>query len=367
MADTILPRYGERSLCEVTPSLFAALGAAGFDNVLGVDTASSVCLLVIDGLGWELLKSHAQDAPFLTSHAAGKEPLTAGFPSTTATSLASLGTGLTSGQHGIVGYSFAAPDLLHALPWRVDGVDARETLVPEEIQPLPTVFERSGMEVTIAAPVLQNGSGLTRSVLRGGTFRPVFALGDLAAMALSNNGFCYAYHGELDTVGHLYGPGSLAWRLQLNHVDRLVESIATALPQGSLLAVTADHGMVTMTSTVDADTEPALQQGVRLLGGEPRVRHVYTEPGATDDVLASWREVLGSNALVVRREYAIEEGWFGPVSDRVLPRIGDVLAVALGEFAITRTVAESRESTFAGVHGSLTPAEMLVPFLTFAG
>jgi hypothetical protein len=71
--------------------------------------------------------------------------------------------------------------------------------------------------------------------------------------------------------------------------------------------------------------------------------------------------------VVVRREEAIEQGWFGPVSDRVLPRIGDVLAVALGEFGIVRTVAEGRESTFAGMHGSLTPAEMLVPFLTFAG
>jgi hypothetical protein len=363
----MLPRYGERSLCEVTPSLFAALGAAGFDNVLGVDKAYSVCLLVIDGLGWELLRTHAQDAPFLASHAAGKEPLTAGFPSTTATSLATLGTGLTPGEHGIVGYSFAAPDLLYALPWRVNGVDARETLVPEEIQPLPTVFERSDVEVTIAAPPFQNGSGLTRSVLRGGTFRPVFALGDLAAVALKDNGFCYAYHGDLDTVGHLYGPGSLAWRLQLNHVDRLVESIATALPQGALLAVTADHGMISMTSTVDFDTDSSLQQGVRLLGGEPRVRHVYTEPGAADDVLASWQEILGTNALVVRREEAIEQGWFGPVSDRVLPRIGDVLAVALGEFGIVRTVAEGRESAFAGMHGSLTPAEMLVPFLTFAG
>jgi hypothetical protein len=367
VADTILPRYGERSLCEVTPSLLAALGASGFDNVLGVERVNSACLLMIDGLGWDLLRAHAEDAPFLAAHAANQEPLTAGFPSTTATSVSSFGTGMTSGQHGIVGYSFAVPELLYALPWRVDGVDARKTLVPEEIQPLPTAFERAGIATTIAAPMLQNGSGLTRSVLRGGRFRPVFGLGDLAMMVLHNKGFCYAYHGDLDTVGHVYGPGSLAWRLQLRHVDHLVSTIADALPSGVLLAVTADHGMVQMTSTVDFDTEPQLQEGVRLLGGEPRARHVYAEPGAIGDVLAAWRNVLSDKAVVVSREQAIDEGWFGPVSDRVLPRIGDVIAAALGEVGIVRTVKEALESGFAGMHGSLTPAEMLVPFLTFVG
>ena len=365
----ILPQYhGERSICEVTPSLLAALGATGFDNVLGVERVTAACLLLIDGLGWDLLHAHAEDAPFLAAHAANQEPLTTGFPSTTATSVSSFGTGLAPGEHGIVGYSFAAPDLLYALPWRVAGADARETLVPEEIQPLPTAFERSGVAATIAAPMLQRGSGLTRSVLRGGAFEPVFALGDLAAKILANrSGFCYAYHGDLDTVGHVYGPGSAAWRWQLGHVDRLVSTIVDALPPGALLAVTADHGMVTMTSTVDFDTEPQLRTGVRLLGGEPRARHVYAEPGAAGDVLAAWRSVLGDKAVVVSREQAIDEGWFGPVSARVVPRIGDVIAAALGEVGIVRTVGEPFESGFSGVHGSLTPAEMRVPFLTFVG
>jgi Type I phosphodiesterase / nucleotide pyrophosphatase len=364
----ILPRYGERSLCEVTPSLLAALGAAGFDNVLGIERVSAVCLLVIDGLGWDLLRAHADEAPFLTRHAMGSEPLTAGFPSTTATSVSSFGTGLTSGQHGIVGYSFAAPDLLYALPWRVNGMDARETLVPEEIQPLPTAFERAGVDVTIAAPMLQRGSGLTRSVLRGGVFEPVFALGDLSSkIAANRSGFCYAYHGDLDTMGHLYGPGSDAWRWQLNHIDQLIATVVDALPPGALLAVTADHGMVEMTSTVDFDTEPQLQQGVRLLGGEPRARHVYTEPGAAPDVRARWQDMLGDKALVVSQEQAIDENWFGPVSDRVRPRIGDVLAAAVDDIGIIRSDKETMESALVGVHGSLTPAEMRVPFLTFVG
>ena len=96
-----LPPSGNRTLADVVPSLLAALGARPFDNPLGVTAARSVCLLMIDGLGWQLLSDHAADAPFLAGLAAQAEPLVAGFPATTATSLASLGTGLPPGRHGM--------------------------------------------------------------------------------------------------------------------------------------------------------------------------------------------------------------------------------------------------------------------------
>ncbi|MGZ4556133.1 MAG: alkaline phosphatase family protein [Mycobacteriaceae bacterium] len=375
----LLPMYGRRSLADVVPSLMSALGVQGFANPLEVPELRGICLLLVDGLGWELLQEHAADAPFLASLAVGGRPLTAGFPATTATSIASLGTGLPPGQHGIVGYAFAPPHgdcLLNALTWREHGVanpgDLSDRFVPETVQPLRTALERAtdaGVEVTVAAPAIQRSSGLTRAVLRGGHFRSTYALGDLAATALSALGtgqraFCYAYHGDLDLMGHARGPGSLAWRLQLRHVDSLAASIAEGLAPGCALAVVADHGMVELGDRVDADQEPDLQTGVRLLGGEVRVRHVYTLPGAQAAVLAAWREVLGDRAWVLTRTEAVTAGWFGPeVSERVLPRIGDLVVAARGTTGIVRSAVEPLESRLIGHHGSLTAAEQYVPFL----
>ncbi|HEX3785410.1 MAG TPA: nucleotide pyrophosphatase/phosphodiesterase family protein [Pseudonocardiaceae bacterium] len=379
----LLPRYGQRALADVVPALLAAQGVEGLPNVLAVPAARTVCLLLIDGLGWQLLREHAELAPVLSSMAAGTEPITAGFPSTTATSVASIGTGLTPGQHGVVGYAFAVPGqpLLNALRWGTqlgERRDLREQLVPEQVQPLPTMFERAaadGIEVTVTAPIIQRRSGLTRAVLRGGTFRTGFALGDLctiAAAGLAGPGrqFCYAYHGDLDLVGHVYGPGSAPWRQQLRFVDQLVAGIAESLPPDGLLVVTADHGMVATTGPdrIDADTEPELLAGVRLLGGEARVRHVYTEPGATPEVAARWAELLGDRALVRTRDEAIAAGWFGPVvSDRVLPRLGDLIVAMLGNSGVVRGVAEAAEAGMIGQHGSLTPAEQYVPLLFARG
>ncbi|MGH3992101.1 MAG: alkaline phosphatase family protein, partial [Pseudonocardiaceae bacterium] len=226
------------------PSLLAGLGVAGCTDRLGLNPAQGICLLLVDGLGWKALREHPGHAPFLRSLTDNSEPITAGFPSTTATSV--IGTGLPAGQHGIVGYSFATPegDLINALSWHTHGggdrVDLRERFVPEDIQPQPTALERaaaSGVRVTLAVPGLHRGSGLDRAVLRGADFQGVYALGDLAGNALaavsaSEPTLCYAYHGDLDLLGHVYGVGSLPWRLQLGHVDRLAAAIAEGLPSG---------------------------------------------------------------------------------------------------------------------------------------
>ena len=100
------------------------------------------------------------------------------------------------------------------------------------------------------------------------------------------------------------------------------------------------------------------------IGGEPRARHVYAHPGAEADVVAAWRETLGARAWVVTRDEAIAAGWFGAqVADIVRPRIGDVVAAARGSAAMVRRAVEPGESALVGHHGSLTPAEQLVPLL----
>jgi predicted AlkP superfamily pyrophosphatase or phosphodiesterase len=370
------------SLGDLLPSVLADLGVAGFGPgalgpVLPAGTRS-VCVLLVDGLGWQLLRRYADDAPVLSRLAARGRAIAAGFPSTTAASITSVGSGVMSGQHGIVGYSFdVGGALLHPLTWTVRedgrGVDARDRLVPEEVQPVPTALERAaaaGVRVGLAVPGIFRGSGLTRAALRGGDLVGTHALGDLAVHAVAGLGdgpaLRYAYHGDLDLLGHIHGPGSEPWRLQLAHVDRLVADIADRLPPGAALVVTADHGMVHVPPEhrVDVDTTPALRAGLRLLGGEPRARYLYAEPGALADLRATWAAVLGERAWVVEREEAIAAGWFGPaVADRVRERIGDLVVAARTDVAVVQSATEPTLSRLLGHHGSLTPEELLVPVL----
>lgn len=377
----VTPRYGDGALADLLPSVLGVLGVAGeTDRIgLGLDGVRRVAVLLIDGMGAELVGAHADAAPLLSARSA--RTLTAGFPSTTVAGLASLGTGLPSGEHGLAGYLLAVSDhdrLMNPLTWSLAGqgppVDLLEELVPEQFQPSATVFERAvadGVVVTRVAPTYQAGSGLTRAVLRGGDFRPTFSVGDLAdgvltALAAGDRTLVYGYHGDLDTTGHVRGPGSQSWALELAQIDLAVRLIAERLPAGAALIVTADHGMVRVADPVDFDTTPELQAGVRTLGGEPRARHVYTEPGAADDVAAAWQASLGADFMVLTRAQATAAGWFGPaVHDRAAAHIGDVVVICLADRAVIRSVAEPMQSNLIGQHGSLTAAEMLVPLSIF--
>ncbi len=369
----IVPSYGTATLADLSSSILASLDpeAPPEHNVLNLAPAQRACLLIVDGLGWELLRAHPAAAPFLSELARNSRPITAGFPATTVTSLASLCTGRPPGQHGMLGYKVLVPGediLLNALRWdsRVD---------PRQWQALPTIYERATEAGIAAFHVAQGafrGTGLTVATMRGATYRPADSMGALAeqgAAAATENGraLVTVYHGDLDNTGHGFGVSSDAWYYQLAHVDKLAEQLASALPSQTCLYVTADHGMVDVgpEDRIDVDELPELRAGLAVLGGEARARHIYAEPGAAGDVLATWREVLGDRAWVMSRDEAIKEGWFGPVDPSLADRIGDVVAAPVGSLAIVATKTEPRESALVGMHGSLTAADQLVPALSY--
>ncbi|MGW1469162.1 alkaline phosphatase family protein [Streptomyces sp. NPDC002308] len=373
-----VPEYGTGSLADLLPTLVAGQEVPGFTaSIPELTPADRNCVFLIDGLGWEQITAHPDEAPFLhsllpTSRGGTGRPITAGFPATTATSLASVGTGLPPGKHGLPGYTVRDPatgGLMNQLRWK-------PWTSPKVWQPYPTVFslaDAAGVRTAqVSAPDFEQ-TPLTKVALSGGSFLGRLAgeeRMDVAAqrLAAGDRSLVYTYYSEVDGAGHRFGTDSDAWRGQLMYVDGLARRLAEQLPPRSALYITADHGMIDIPfdeqSRIDFDEDWELRAGVALLGGEGRARHVYAVPGAQADVLTVWQEVLGEQFWVASRDEAIAAGWFGPeVDERVYGRIGDVVAAAHDDVVITASSSEPHESMMVGMHGSLTPVEQLVPLL----
>jgi hypothetical protein len=369
------PAYGNRSLVDVVPAVAAAIGVphrpaapgAGGEG-LTLPEAPAYVVFLIDGLGALLLEKHAHAAPYLSSLLVGQLPGTAGVPTTTATSLTSLGTALPPGAHGLVGFTSRIPGtdrLLNALAWD-------RNVDPKEWQPHATAFtglRLNGAAVTIINKREFRGSGLTVAAHRGADFVGADRVGERIAAAVAASAerpsLTYVYEGDLDWTGHRYGVASSQWLQQLVMVDAEAEQLRESLPSDIRLLVVADHGMVDSPAArrTDVDKQPELRDGVALVGGEARFRHLYCRNGAVDDVAATWRDVLGERAEVLTREEALTRGWFGPVAPAVLPRLGDVLVASRGDHAVVSTADFAYEATLIGLHGSLSPDEMLIPML----
>jgi hypothetical protein len=323
--------------------------------------ARQVVLLVLDGLGWEQLQERAEAAP--TLHAMAGGPITTVAPSTTATALTSITTGLTPGEHGVVGYRMdMAGEVMNVLRWHTAQGDVRRQIEPRTTQPFaPFMGERT----PVVSKTELEQSAFSEAHLRG--CRPMgwrspsslpVIVGDLL---LAGEPFVYAYYDGIDKIAHERGFGSF-YDAELRTADRLVADTIARLPPGAVLLVTADHGQV----HVGDHTLPPHADVLRLTrhqSGEGRFRWLHARPGAAGELLDAARQHHSDVAWVHSRAEMIEAGWFGPVvSPPVAARYGDVALVTHAPVSF-HDPADGGPFPLVCRHGSLTSAEMLVPLL----
>ena len=330
-------------------------------------------VVLVDGLGLELLRERRGHAPTLRSWLAeadggsgpGPRALTC-LPTTTASALTTLGTGAAPGVTGVVGYSVLTPRidrarlvsgppgpsrLLCLITW--EGGDAPDPAVWQDV---PTIFERlrrpggsggSGAEradpagapapaVTIG-PARFAGSGLTRAALRGCPHLGADRMEDRPALAAGalrrGTPLVYLYVGELDHAGHLHGWRSAQWLDQLERLDAVVAELA---------------------------------RDVVAVAGEPRFTQLYV-PGSDPEIAARvagrWRDLLGERAAWVGARDEVPAG-LGPLGPRARGVLGDVLVAMDGNWVVVDPRVHSPAAiAMPGVHGSVTTAERDVPLL----
>jgi hypothetical protein len=365
-------------LRDVLPAAAALLGVPGAHDRLGladrVGDVARVVVLLVDGMGSLLLPRMAPDAPLLASALAGEvgrlDELSCPFPSTTPTSLVSLGTGVGPGEHGVTGFTVNIPGtdrLLTHIAWGDDPP-------PRQWQPVPTWYERTaraGISAKAVLPAAFGGSGLTDAAYRGAEFCGVPPHDDyvtrLLAEVAAARGLVFAYTSVLDTAAHVHGIASTEWSAAAAQVDALLGRVLEGLPPDTALVVTADHGGLDVPpdARVDVGADPRLADGLRVLAGEPRVRYLHTVAGAAADVAATWGGLLGERAHVLSRDQAVAGGLFGPVRPEHLARIGDVVVICRDDAVVLATDREPPElARLIGFHGSTTAAETAIPLLS---
>ncbi|MCB0959831.1 MAG: alkaline phosphatase family protein [Acidimicrobiales bacterium] len=360
----VLPDYAGACISNIVPALLdGTVEPPAWLPDLALD-ASQVVLLVLDGLGWEQLGERRALAPTLSSLLGG--PITSVSPSTTATALTSIATGLTPGRHGVVGYRVAVDhEVLNILRWSTPEGDARARIVPEKFQPTEAFCGQRAAMVTKAEFAT---SGFSAAHLGGARFRgyrvPSTMVVELGAALRAGEPFVYAYYDGIDKVSHEYGLAD-HYDAELVAVDRLVGDILEVLPRGAALVVTADHGQVDVGERVlppHADVAALAS----FQSGEGRFRWLHARPGRGDALLEAARAHHDDVAWVVSREQTIDEGWWGPeVTDAARQRLGDVALVCREPVSFSDP-ADSGPFELIGRHGSLTAAEMYVPLLVGA-
>jgi hypothetical protein len=358
----IFPEYSGANVRAIVPTLLAPNRAADRGWMPApVRDARQVVILVLDGLGWEQFVEHRDRMPNLAAFAGG--PITTVAPSTTATALTSITTGLTPGEHGLIGYRLdVGGEILNVLRWATEAGDARRKHEPRRIQPFAPFM---GEPVPVVTKADFERSGFTEAHLRGGRLMGWRAASSVAVtvgqLLRAGEPLIYAYYDGIDKIAHERGFGPY-YTAELSSADDIVGQIRDQLIDDSALLVTADHGQVDV-GTNDRALSDDVMKLTRNLSGEGRFRWLHARPGAAEELLAAARTAHGGDAWVKSRQELVDGGWFGSVvSPPVAARLGDVALMAKSLVSFV-DAADSGPYPLVCRHGSLTSAEMLVPLL----
>lgn len=329
-----------------------------------VRDADKVVLLLLDGLGWMQMQDHGALMPTLGSMEG--RAITTVAPTTTATALTSLSTGLAPGEHGLIGYRIDMGDaIMNVLRW-ADGIhDLRRRYPPHQVQACPPFL---GGKIPVSSRADLEDTGFTEAHLAGvkrvgwktASGIPVIVSEQIRA----GEDFVYAYYDGIDKIAHDRGFGPF-YESELSYADRLVGDILDRLDDDTVLVVTADHGQVHV-GDQNHSLDSSVLQHVHHQSGEGRFRWLHARRGREQELLADCA-VHAEEAWVVSREQILDERWFGPVvHDHVVRRMGEVALVAKKDVSFDDP-DEYSGGTLMCRHGSMTAAEVLVPLLAARG
>ena len=357
--EAIRPDYAGAWIGGIVPALLGDRPAPWLPRE--VLDAEGVLLLVCDGLGWDLVQTHAAVLPTVAGMSGSM--ITSAVPSTTSAGLTSIATGVAPAEHGLVGYRIrVSGEPLNVLRW-----DTRTGPLPSNVQPVAPFL---GQGVPVVTRAEFRSSGFTEAHLRDSTligWRTTSALVEhCRRLASDRHDFVYAYYDGVDKVAHEFGLHNEFLLGELAATDHLVGLLLETIPSSWVLLLTADHGQVHV-DIDDAIRLDAVDRMVAAYSGEGRFRTLHARSGASAELAAACEQTYGDAAWVFTRERLFDEGWLGPnASFEVRGRVGDVILAACAPVIFVDPEVP-QESVMRSHHGSLTAAEMCVPLLWAPG
>lgn len=403
-AKLITPDYAGNTIGNVPGTVAALLGVESpglaplrgplWQPLLQGDEVRRVVLILVDGMGQNLVQACAEDTAWLREGADIADCITSVFPSTTVNALSSLWTGAGPAQHGLVGLELLFPrlgvmgqmlSLSPSFAWLPDAL-VRAGVDPYSYLPVPGIaqtLQQAGIETYSLKHYSLLNSSLSKMFSRGiteeiGTVTAADLLWQVKALLERATGprmYISVYWAAVDTLSHRHGfdhPAVAAELRSFLHLLRteLFLKLSPAARRGTVVVLTADHGqtITPLEQRIYLEDHPQLQRMLLMrAAGEPRTAYLYARAGEKQGIIDYIDEYLSHAAIALGSQEALALGLFGPppYAEELAVRVGDVMVTMREGYSFLSKDGDEFLANFVGRHGGLTPAEMEVPFFVF--
>ncbi|WP_049981925.1 alkaline phosphatase family protein [Halolamina rubra] len=395
----VFPAYRDRCFADAPESALSLLADSfprnipdgAFEGLLdgGIE---NVVLLVVDGFGLDQWARLRRELPLLDAFESDGTvtPLTSTYPSETAAAITTLHTGLLPAEHGLLGwhqYLDSIGESIQTLPYLLeDGTPVQDEYPlanPRELFDGEAIYgdaEAAGIDTHVTQPEHIAGSISSELTTAGAETHDYWNVADMA-VTLRNvvadadePTHVTAYVPNVDTISHVTGTETDRYDAKVRMVTEAIrtgflDGLDAETAEETALLVTADHGHTNVDQSVAVDlSAPAVQDCLaRGADGEPippqggpRNVQFHVRDGRVEELREYLDRAAGDDVLTFTEAAYRERGLFG--SNHAKPgetfdrRAPDLLAVHRDH------VMWHEADDKIGVHGGMTPAEMLVPF-----
>ncbi len=399
----LYPYYGKYSIADVGPSILAYLGAPNGRATLPEDFLpkgyNRILLFMVDGFGLDHFQEYQHQVPVLNRLAQASEiyPITSVFPSTTPAALTAIHTGITPQEHGLPEWTVYFEEfgsIIETFPFKPIMSAQREELLqmggtPQMLYDGPTVYSQL-KDADIPSYVFisheYGQSPYSRMVQQGSTVIPFIDYQDLFVKLRERlrdhqePGYFFVYWSHIDSIQHVFGPRSPEHLSAMQSfstfmTDHLFSQMQPQEIDDLLFLMMADHGHTSIKgediiflnnylpleqSYLHSPSKKSIQPT-----GSPHDVFLHIYKPRIQETLEYLKKELDGKAEVITTMEAIGRGLFGlnQPTQRFLKRIGDILILPYPGTHVWYKHDPAGHYGNKGIHGGLTEAEMLTPFV----
>lgn len=395
----IFPDYQGFSTVNLPTSLCSWLGLDAGSMFPGIqhqadfgDRYDHIILVIVDGLGAHQLgyvRERLAENSFIRrlKSDALESVLTSIAPSSTASALTSLWTGVPAGTHGLIGYETWMRSLGMVVNFLIyspvaipmtQGLISSAGIPPTSILPVSTlgeIFAEQNGTVRSHMPISIANSNLTNAQMVGTSVIPYRRFGDLwenlveTLQESASPSLDVIYWNDMDTYGHLKG---LQDERIFSDLGSFFEGLEKALQRirkpgngKTLVLLTADHGHIENTPDPRRDLKlhPEVMSRLSILPtGENRLTYFYPKDGQSEGLREYIEAAWPGEFFLAKGTDLIADGLFGPapLHAEIDTRVGELIAIARGKSFFWWP---NRPDRLHSRHGGLSEEEMIVPLI----
>jgi predicted AlkP superfamily pyrophosphatase or phosphodiesterase len=395
----VYPLYDGYSLVNVPNTALYILGAKPVGKTLDksiikhIDTKNikKIVVLLLDGFGYDMFLKSLEYASFFRKVADNGifAPITSGFPSSTAVSITTMNTGEVPTNHGILSWIFYSETSNQIINVLNHNKDKRSRMLSQDIfHTKSTVFgnfKKSGIHpYTLIDYQIdktdynQSFRSKRKSIYHVKDSDFAIKLREILENEKEKSYF-FAYLNGIDTITHIHGPHSEASEAEISLISNALESsflskLSKKTASETLLIITADHGHIRIypKKTIYLNKFKKLNNYYKLDKnkkpippiGSPRYVFMHIKPEKLEEAYAFLSKKLSKTAKVVKLTDASESDRLLSSNEnkKFLKRAGNLLILPYTGKSVWYQHEKGHKERNIGVHGGLSPEEMLIPF-----